>query len=895
MSPRAFDPQLSPAHWHRVRALFDAAVEMPPGERDAYLRRACGDHDPLRFEVQSLLDAHETGGDPIAAAIDAAAPPPAAPPLRLGRRVGPYRLVEVIGEGGMGTVYLAERADGAFDQRVAVKIVRAGSDSARIVDRFRRERRILGRLAHPHIAQILDGGSTGDGLPYLVMEYVAGERIDRYCDRERLGPRQRVRLVQRICDAVDHAHQQLVVHRDLKPANILVTEDGTPKLLDFGIAKLLDGGENGAGRAATVTRLRPMTPRYASPEQIRGEPVTTATDVHALGILLYELLTDHHPFIDAESGPRRLEQAILDRDASSLGTAVSRDDGSDKTALAARRNRPDVAALRRDLEGDLDRIVRKALAKEPERRYRSARAFAEDLDRYLSGHPVKARPATFGYRAAKFLRRNRVGVSVAALFVATLCGAAIVSTRAYFTADRMRREAEVQRDRLEEVNRFLAETFRAASPVGRQSADDVTARDLLDAGAARIATDLADRPAVAAVLQTEIGRRYHDLGIFDRAEALLRAAAASHRAAGDDATPEYCTTLIYLGQTLAATDQGDAALAILREAVDRASALGDDGFSLAVEARKSLLRTLTEQGDYEAADADYAALDAELRAERRRDDPEVVRLRAEVGNDRGLLLNRLGRYEEAEAAIRAAIADTRSTYGPESSYAGQTWTNLGFVLGRAGRLAEAETAIRRGYAIQRRVLGEDQLETVLARMNLAGVLVQRGRLDEAMTHYPAVLAALKSIYGEQHSQVGTALNNTAMALMNHGDAERAIPMFEEARRIYAASFGARHQYTAIAAHNVATALYHAGRPEAEARCREVLALRQEILKPGHPDIVRSQVLLSSILREGGDPAAAAPLARAAVRSARENLPAEHPVLRSAEKELARCEAALAGR
>jgi serine/threonine-protein kinase len=885
MARRSTPPELPDDRWRRVRELFDAALDREPDDRAAFLAAECGDDEDLRREVASLLSADSEQGDPVAEAIDVAAPARPGATLRLGRLVGPYRIVDVVGEGGMGTVYLAEREDGAFQKKVAVKVVRAGLDSARVVDRFVRERRILGRLAHRHIAQILDAGTTDDGLPYLVMEYVDGERIDRHCDVRQLGLRARVRLVQQVCDAVSHAHQQLVVHRDLKPANLLVTTDGAPKLLDFGIAKILE--DTAAAGDDTATRLRPMTPRYASPEQILGEPVSTATDVHALGILLYELLTGRHPFSEDLDSPRALEQAILDREATSLSTALSRERGPSTAEVAARRGNLSIGALRRELRGDLDRIVLKALAKEPERRYRSALELAEDLGRYLSGHPVAASPATFGYRAAKFLRRNRLAVGVAALLLATVLTAAVVSTRAYFAADQARREAEIQRDRLEEVNRFLAETFRAASPVGRQSPDEVTARAILDAGAERIETDLGDQPAVAAALQSEIGRRYHDLGVFDRAEELLRAAVAGHRSAGR-VTPENATALIYLGQTLIETGAVEEAEATLREAVGVAAALGDDGFATSVEARKSLLRVLTTRGAYEEVVELYQELHDQLRAEPWRDDPEFVRLRASLANDWGLLLNRLGRYDEAEARIRDAIEDTRATYGAESSYAGQTWTNLGFVLGRAGRFEEAEAALRRGYELQRRVLGDDHLQTVLARMNLAGGLVKLGRIDEAEEHYPAVIAALRSIYGDRHSQVATAQNNAAMALMNAGDPAAAIPRFEEARAIYADAFGERHQYTAIAAHNVATAMHRAGRPEAEARCRATLELRREILDEGHPDIVRSEVLLSTILREKGQLAEAERLARAAVASATAGLAVDHPVRVSAEQELERC-------
>jgi len=391
--------ELNAEKWAEVERLFKGAAELPPEQRPDFLSRECPDLD-LRQEVASLLD---YSGEELAAAGEAIASAAAAlghepnPDERLiGARLGPYRVDAIAGHGGMGAVYRASRDDAEFHQQVAIKLVRAAAESPSTLRRFRQERQILARLSHPNIARLLDGGSTPEGVPYLVMEYIEGEPITAWCERQSLGVEERLRLFLRVCEGVDFAHRDLVVHRDLKPANILVTKDGTPKLLDFGIAKLLDpGAEN---EAATLTGLQVMTPDYASPEQVRAEPVSTAADVYALGLILYELLT----------GKKAQQMSGYTPDA--IARVVCH---MEPTAPAV---------LKPQLAGDLDNIIRMAIRKEPERRYASAGDLARDIQRHLEGRPVIARPDTFTYRTAKFLRRNRIGVAAAALIATSLAG-----------------------------------------------------------------------------------------------------------------------------------------------------------------------------------------------------------------------------------------------------------------------------------------------------------------------------------------------------------------------------------------------------------------------------------------------------------------------------------------
>ena len=412
---------MNPDRWTRVQELFDAAVERPRGDRRGWLEQACGDDPGLCEEVLSLLTEEATDrlGPILAGAAEVALAgrdglEPGSD--RIGETIGRWRLEREIGRGGMGVVYQASRDDGEFSHRVAIKIVRDRLSDPESLRRFRTEREILARLNHPNIARLLDGGTTRDGAPYVVMEQVEGVPLDRYCRDRALEVDDRLRLFATLCDAVHEAHRNLIVHRDLKPSNVLVTGDGTPKLLDFGIARLL-ASSDGQGEELTRTGSRVLTPRYASPEQVRGEPVQTASDVYSLGVMLYELLTGRSPYDADDDGPGSLERAICESDPEPPSTAAV------KGGVPAGRSRP---IARRTLAGDLDNIVLMALRKEPVRRYASAAELAEDVRRYLDGMPVIARPSTWSYRTTRFVGRHRVAVTAAVLVLVTLLSTTVV-------------------------------------------------------------------------------------------------------------------------------------------------------------------------------------------------------------------------------------------------------------------------------------------------------------------------------------------------------------------------------------------------------------------------------------------------------------------------------------
>lgn len=432
--------------WQQVRTILDHAIELPVSERSPYLDLNCADDPELRDEVESLLRSHEDAGSVFlkhpAASLQTALE--TATSARIGSRIGVYQILAEIGHGGMGAVYRAERADGQYEKAVAIKLVRAGLDASGLMQSFRHERQILASLDHPNIARLLDGGTTEDGIPYLVMELIEGERLDRYCDARRLSITERLQLFHEICSAVQYAHQHLIIHRDLKPGNVLVTADGIPKLLDFGIAKLIDPDS-----LPETTLLRPMTPEYASPEQIRGEPITTASDIYSLGVVLYQLLTGRSPYPADTRSSHQLAQAVCETDPAKPSSAVLKLIPATAEQRTAAPDHPanvregSPAKLQRRLAGDLDHIVLKAMRKEPDQRYTSVEQFGEDIRRHLEGLPVTAVKGTFSYRATKLIRRNRMAIAASTLLALTLLGGVTATIRQARIA---RKQAEIARN-----------------------------------------------------------------------------------------------------------------------------------------------------------------------------------------------------------------------------------------------------------------------------------------------------------------------------------------------------------------------------------------------------------------------------------------------------------------
>jgi len=732
--------------FRRAEELFLRVSALPEAGRATALDEACGADAALAREVRSLLDHARRMGDFLEEpALGADFDLPSQPAENLaGQLVGRYRLERCIGSGGMGTVYLATRADAEFSQRVAVKLVKRGMDSDEILRRFRAERQTLAALHHPNIALLLDGGVSDSGQPYLVMEYVEGEPIDRYCDRHRLSVEARLSLFLAICDAVRHAHQNLVVHRDLKPANILVSGDGIPKLVDFGIAKLIAPGER---RHATTPQERRLTPEYASPEQVRGQPVTTSSDIYSLGVILYELLCGHQPYRFPTRTPAEIERVVAEGStrlpSEAAGMAEPPRPDEPDTGITpelvgdARAVRPDV--LRRRLRGDLDTIVLMALRKEPERRYASVDHLAGDIRRHLEGLPVSAHRDTFGYRLGKFARRHRVGTALGLVVLLLLTGAVVsvvwqarVASRQRDAAVEAREQADRAREQAVATVEFLQRMLGAVDP--NANGRDVTVREVLDAAAARLDAELAAQPLVQAGLRETIGQTYLSLGLLDEAEVQLRRALEQRLALLGPRHHNVASSQLAVANLLYARQSLDEAESHLRSALATFREVDGERSAVVATTLNSLGAVLVSQGRLEEAEeAQRHALEIS-----RELSPGSLDVAASLNNLAGVFLAQ-DRLDETERCLSEALEIRRAALGTEHPLVAMNLDNLAVVLSRQGDLEGAERLYREALDLERRLLGDAHPDVAVTQKNLALLYLKRGDLPAAEEQLRACL------------------------------------------------------------------------------------------------------------------------------------------------------------
>ena len=797
---------MTPERWERLQSLFHRAAALPEAERAELLGRECAEDPELHRQVLGLLAGSDDSalfagplGDLAGDLADELADGLSLPRRAPGDRVGPYRLLTELGRGGMGTVYLAERADDAFEQRVALKIVRGVIASPSAVERFLAERRILARLEHPNIARLLDGGTTPEGAPYFVMERVEGEPLDAYCDRRRLGVRERLGLFVTVCEAVQHAHRNLVVHRDLKPSNLLVTAGGTVKLLDFGIAKLLDPTGDGAG--LTRRGELPMTPEYASPEQVRGEPVSVSSDVYSLGLLLYELLTGRRAQPLASRGWEEIERAVCRTPATRPSAAFTRGsagDGPSPDELAAERlSTP--RRLRRRLRGDLDTIVLAALHKDPARRYRSVEALAADLRRHLDGRPVEARGDPLGYRARKLVGRHRLGMTAAALVVAGLGASTLIASHGLREA---RREARVAA----EISGFLERVFRVSDP-SESRGRTVTAREVLDSAAARLDEEGTSRdPEIDVRLRRTLGSVYAALGLLESAEPILRRAAEQGDELLGPDDEETLAALTALGSVVYRRGRYAEAEEILRRATERSrSALGDDA-----------PRTLA------------------------------------AANDLGLAVWRQARFDEAETIFSDVLHRRRRLLGAEDPDTLVSLNNLAGVHLMRGEYATAEVLYRHAWEGGRRVRGADHPKTLDALNNLAMACAGEGKLTEARDRFEELVAERRRVLGPEHPRTLGGMAKLGDVLLRLGDLDRAEALEREVLAVRERSLGADHADTLFSKAFLSRVELARGDLEAADRLRsEVLASRRRVLGEDHHDTLQSLRELAEVRRAEG--------------------------------------------
>jgi eukaryotic-like serine/threonine-protein kinase len=796
-----------PDRWVRLRAAFDAAAESNPSDRSAVVKALCDGDVDLEREVLRLLGSLDAADELLerAALVDLANSESHFEPEMAGSRIGPYHLIREIGRGGMGAVYEAVRADDEFTKRVAVKLIRQGLMDRSAIGRFRRERQILADLEHPAIARLLDGGTAPDGSPYLVMEFVRGEPIDLFCESHGLDLDQRLRIFLRVCEAVQYAHRKLVVHRDLKPANILVDADGEVKLLDFGVASLL-GDERTAHDTLSEGVLRALTPAYASPEQLRGEPVSTSADVFSLGIVLFQLLTGRHP-LDVE-GRSGLEIAHL-----MMAEEIPRPSSRITAPVESGWPRA-LTRLRRALDPDLDAVVIAATRREPEHRYASVEQLAEDVRRHLAGLPVRARRGTRGYPMWKFLVRHRTAAAAAGLAAASLiAGTAIATVQAHRAgtertrAELQARVAELERSKAEQINLFLHRMLGAADPnsytPGDRVGPDTPIGEVVATAARSLETDAPADPVLEATLRVTLGQTFGSIGRSVAAEAQLRAAIRILRGLHAAPHADLATALTALGRVLTESYRRDEAEAVTGEAVELYRRLGPStpGFSAALV-------------------------------------------------NHGVSLFHVGKFAEAEVLLQEGLGVDFSQLPPDHPQLAVGLSSLATVLQYRGDFAAAERVFRQALEMYARLPATRQYWEPMSLLANYGMLqIWMGRPDAALHSFDEALAILSRTTGPEHAVFGPGLRGyRAEALLAASRLPEARTEIREAFRLLGPDAAADHPARARLDHVHGQILTSMGRPaEAVPLLRNAVELRRRANTPGNWRIAESNAALGAAL------------------------------------------------
>lgn len=837
------------ARWTRIRDLFSQAVDLTPEQRNRFLDERCGDDSELRVELNALLDSDAGHSiSPITGAIGSAIEATTREHRKelLGSIIGPYRLSSVIGHGGAGTVYLGERVDRQYSAKVAIKIVEGAALSAEIGRRFRAERQILANLNHPNIARLLDAGETEQGYPYLVMEYVHGEPIDQYCDKQKLGLEQRIELLLKVCEAIRYAHQNLTVHRDIKPANILVGPDGTPKLLDFGIAKLLDTTAMAADLQLTRMNDRVLTPEYASPEQILGNNVTTATDVYSLGVVLYELLTGLRPYKVSATNQLELERTICITDPTTPSTAVKQalksiNDDPPPTrnihAISEARNITPMR-LRANLEGDLDSILLKSLRKELEYRYSTIDQFVTDLQCFLNREPVAARQGNWVYYAQRFTRKHAFGVTVTAGFIVVLAVALAVTIKQATQIAQERDNATREKQTSDAVASFMTNVFVAADPFVAQG-KEATARDLLDSATKGIGDNLTQEPAVKARLLEAMGNTYSRQGQPDQGAALLEQAIEIRKRIDGEDNPALAPSFIKLGRIQVSRNAFSDAEKSLNTAIRM---LERDKKTQTPEYADALLRLATVERQKNNFAKSFEYFERSLALHRLiygSNHSETAMVLSSYASAKSWA----SEYADSERLAREAVDTYRMTLPETHPDRISAEASLGALLMRNGHLTEAAPILEGALLAQQRIFGVDSSRTIESVRTLVDLRRAQGRLNDAEHLARTALAISIKSSGDRNSNTAQSRDKLGVVLWQQGKYKSAEIEFRSALDIYHETLADDNLFIATSEHFLGEALLGQKRTQEAIATLTIALNRLERLRSAKWRIARTESTL----------------------------------------------------
>ncbi len=868
--------------------ILDAALARPRAERPAFVVQACGGDQRLLSLVQALLLAHDR-----AAVASIAAPIP--PALRVtpsvgespGDRIGHYKLLQKIGEGGCGVVYMAEQEE-PVRRRVALKVIKLGMDTRQVIARFEAERQALAIMDHPNIAKVLDAGATENGRPYFVMELVRGIKVTEYCDQNNLPTEKRLDLFIQICKAIQHAHQKGIIHRDIKPSNILVTlHDGiaVPKVIDFGIAKAI---EQRLTDKTLFTALEQFvgTPAYMSPEQaeMSGLDIDTRSDIYSLGVLLYELLTGKVPFEAkdlAAAGLEAMRQIIRERDPVPPSTRISTLDAAEQTTIA-RRRQVEPPKLIHIVRGDLDWIVMKCLEKDRTRRYETTNGLARDIERFLSNEPVAARPPGNYYRFRKLVRRNKAAFVASAAIVFSLALGFGVSTFLFIKERATRRQVVSEAGKSEEVARFLQDMLQGVGPSVAQGRDITLLKEILDQTAKRVGAELGNQPEVQAKLRNTIGQVYYALGLYQQAAQMHSEAARLLRMLPHH-EHELATTLDYLAHSVLDLGKLDEAekletesLALLRKV------LGNMNAEVAVGLNNTAM-LLHHRGRFREAEQMHREA---LEIERKllgNEHPEV----ATSLENLGVVIYSQGRGAEAEPLMREALNIRRRSLSEQAPETAHSMDTLGAILWDLGKAQESEQMHRDALALRQKLFGPENPEVAKSLNNLAAVLTEQGKLAEAESTYRQTLAMRRKLLEKNNPDLAITMKALASVCRRQNNLAETEQLLLEAIAIETTVFGSNSLAVAWSTDALASLRSAQGRwAEAETLARQSLAVRRKMLPPTHPDLLVCLDTLAVALRGSGNLAESETLFREALASTTKRFGEEHRRVAGALENLA---------